>query len=397
MNTNNSKNVYAQDGVNVQAGDLLSQYAKELTLKTYQNSPFVKVHTNNGDNYFRAPVSYSFKGIPEGCTLFSCADSVATKTGIYQAAGIYYYAGFDLLAMVLDDTVRYGNLPLIVTNLLNIDSAGDISANATIKEKFSFRAAKMVMNGVYKAAKDSNIVLIGGETAEKGIYVGSDLPLGEGLRFDLEAVAHGLTHPQKLITGDSLAAGQIVIALKENGFRSNGISSVRTAFKIKFDKDWWNNPEAKEYLQLAAEPSIIYSNLITKLNGWHAPDFKPEVRLHAIAHITGGGIEGKLGKDFLFRKGLSARLDNLFDPPKIMFDCRKWRGMTESEAYTTWNGGQGMLVVVDNDEASINHVITTAALFGINAKVSGSIYKWRYPRIEIKSKFSRNRVLKYFP
>jgi phosphoribosylformylglycinamidine cyclo-ligase len=254
----------------------------------------------------------------------------------------------------------------------------------------------MLYSGLMDAANKAGIVIIGGETAETGVYTGSEIPTSMALRFNMEATAMGISHPDKLITGENLKPGQVIIALRENGFRSNGISSVRKAFATKFGTDWWTNPEAKDSIALAATPSIIYSKLISTLNGWYDKDFKKEVDIHAIAHITGGGIISKFGEDILFKKELSANFNNLFTPANIMEECRKWRGMTESEAYTTWNGGQGMLLVVDNNLLITNHIVMRAKEFGIDAKVCGFTHKWKNTRISIESKFGqKNKRLTY--
>ncbi len=391
-------NAYAEDGVNVISGDNLSQYAKDIAQMTYRNSKFVNVLTSGG-SYFRTPTGFSLVGLPDKvlCSEYLGADGIGTKVGIHQAAGTYDLAPFDLLAMVLDDASRYGKLPLIVSNILSLHSTGKGTKDATPEELRNFRAAKMIYRGLLgHAASKGKVVLLGGETAEKGVYVGSEIPTSMALRFDMEAVCYGVSHPEKVISGESLADGQIVIALREKGFRSNGISSVRKAFALHFGEDWWNNPEAKDSIKDAAWPSTIYSPFISILNGWYAKDFKPEVKLHAVAHITGGGIESKFAHDLLFRKGLSAWLDNLFEPPTIMAKCFRWRKMEESEGYSTWNGGQGMLLVVDNDPAVISRVIERAKQFSIEAKVCGSIRKWKNTRMEIKSKFlNKNRKLIY--
>ena len=76
------------------------------------------------------------------------------------------------------------------------------------------------------------------------------------------------------------------------------------------------------------------------------------MKVHAIIHLSGGAIKEKFAKDILFPKGLSARLDNLWEPPKIMRQCALWRNLSDEEFYETWNGGQGMLIVVDEKDVS---------------------------------------------
>lgn len=388
------KNVYAQDGVNVSTGDFFSQMAKQVAKQTYKNSPYVDVRINS--DYFRSPTTWIPKGLPEEFQFFICTDGIGTKVGLYQASRMYGNAATDLIAMLDTDCVRYGGLPLILSNTLSVSSVGSHLFDAPISERMKFTACKMLLKGLESAAKRSGLVLLGGETAEKGKYVGSDLPMATNLLFDWEGAVTGVMHPDKMITGENVKSGHIVIALKENGFRSNGISSVRKALAKKFgENDWWQNPEATEAIRQAAIPSVLYSRFLATLNGWFEPDFSPLVKVHAIAHISGGGIESKFGHDILFRKGLSAELDTLFSPPPIMRKCKEWRGMSDNECYSTWNGGQGILLVIDDDQATINKVIKTATQFGVSAKVAGRIAKWKNPRIVIKSQFTKNRKIEF--
>lgn len=397
MKEKKQPNLYAQDGVNVNSGDALSKYAKQIAMGTYQNSPFIKVSSTE---YFRGPTTIEFPNLPKGCKhIYIGADGNGTKPGLNQAVGTYHHAPHDFVAMVVDDAVRYGIMPLSVTSVLCVNSTGksEVDPDATIVEKRNFNAIKMIYEGMKNASDKAGVVILGGETAEMGAYTGSEIPEELALRFSIEGTCMGVSHPEKIITGDSVKEGQIIIALRENGFRCNGISSVRKAFAMKYGNEWWMNPKAKEDLMQAATPSTIYSKLISGIHGWYNADFKPGVKIHAIAHITGGGIKSKLGDDILFKKNLSANLTGLWNPPTIMEKCRKWRDMTESGAYETWNGGQGMLLIIDNDEDSINYVISRAKAHNIDAKVCGKVCKWKNPRINIESKFSSKKTrLKFF-
>jgi phosphoribosylformylglycinamidine cyclo-ligase len=388
MKTNTT---YKADGVNISTGDVISTYAKEISQSTYEISPYVKIFKN--DNYFRSPVTWSLKLALENCQLFICTDGIGTKVGLHQAARTFGLAAIDLLAMLDTDCARFGGLPLILSNTLSVSSTGSHEKNASPMDRLKFTSCKMLLNGLKRVALQSGVVLLGGEIAEKGLYVGGELPMHNNLRFDWEGALTGVMHPDKMITGNDIKPGNVIIALKENGFRSNGISSVRKALALKFGEDWWNNSEAEEFIRLAAEPSVLYSKFLTTLNGWFSSDFKPVVKLNAIAHISGGGIESKLGQDILFRQGFSAKLDNLFHPAKIMYLCKEWRGMSDTESYSTWNCGQGALLILENNEESVEKVIHLANSFGIKAQVAGVVTKWKKPRIVLNSKFTKNKKI----
>ena len=189
-----------------------------------------------------------------------------------------------------------------------------------------------------------------------------------------------------MITGESLAPGQVVISLRENGFRSNGLSSVRKALQIRFGNNWWNNENARTVLKEASTPSKLYDHFLCDMNGWTNPVRPPKYKIHLITHVTGGGIVDKLAKDMLFPRGLSANLDNLFEPRNVVKDIISWRGMSADEAYRTFNCGNGALVVLDTKDAE--PFIWDAKNYGIEAKICGTIRKTdlNKPFLTIKSK-----------
>jgi phosphoribosylformylglycinamidine cyclo-ligase len=254
------------------------------------------------------------------------------------------------------------------------------------------------MEGMRDAANEIGVVLYGGETAELGVFVGSEDP-NALTKFNWSGSAFGLVSDKQLITGERMQHGDVVIALKENGLRSNGVSAIRKALAMRFGKEWWNNPEAKDAIAQAAAPSVLYDKFLATMNGWFTDDFDPLIDMKCIAHITGGGIPSKFAEDILFSLGFSADLEDLYEPPQIMRDCAEWRGLEglpvrDYECYETWNGGQGALVVVQASDES--EFIRFAKLYGIEAKTCGRIQDKDEPRLTIVSKF-REAKLTYKP
>jgi phosphoribosylaminoimidazole (AIR) synthetase len=142
---------------------------------------------------------------------------------------------------------------------------------------------------------------------------------------------------------------------------------------MQYGTQWWSNPDAQEDIKAAAAPSLLYDVFVNTIHGWYAKDFIPEMKLHAIVHLSGGGIKEKFGADLLKPRGFSAVLDNLYDPAVIMQKCAQWRGIGGDEFYETWNAGQGMLLVVDASDA--DRCVSRAKDFGIEAQVCGEIAK----------------------
>lgn len=370
---------YAEDGVDVAAGDNFSAFAGSICQQSYENSPYVRV-TDLSQGNFRGPRGWTPMNLPEDCILTSVMDGIGTKVVLIDAAGSYIQAPHDIIAMTAMDITRYGGLPLVFTSILDVKTLGE-AGSATRQ------AAEALMYGLAQVAKQHKYVLLTGETAELGACVGSE-NLDATLAFNWGSAMTGVYHPEKMILGDTLAPGQVVVVLRDT-FRSNGISSVRKALALRFGEHWWNNPDAREYVAEAATPSTQYDRFINGLHGWFAPSLKAKVKLRLVSHLSGGAFRGKFG-DLLKAQGLSAVLDDLFEPPPIMKQCAEWRGLSPEECYETWNGGQGALLVVDEAEADL--VIQEAQVAGISAQVAGNITRQHEFTVSIKSKFEHRWI-----
>lgn len=376
--------LYAEDGVNVHAGDEFSAHAGSVCLQSFENSPYVKVR-DLSEGYFRGVRSFRFHHLPRGYEFDMTSDGNGTKVVLSAAAEMYGQAACDLLAMSGMDITRNGGLGLVFNNVLDVstlDEPGTPTHQAFIE----------LVNGLGKAAKKLNVVLFRGETAELGVCISSENPKS-GVKFNWSGSMLGVYHKSKMITGNTLEKGMFVVALRERGFRANGISSARKALAMKFGPEWWNNPEAAKYIRMAAEPSELYDPLLQYLNGWYFDDFDRPITMHSIVHLSGGAFEGKLGKDILFPRGLSADLYDLWEPAEIMRHCAEWRGMDDEGCYKTWHGGQGALVVVSRREVSF--LINKAKEHGIEAKVCGEITKWDEPMVRIQSQFTPEKEIIY--
>lgn len=384
MSGNTEPKISSADGVNINEEALFSSFAGSVCKASYKNSPYVEVMDMSEGN-FRGPRPFNFKGLPEGYFIEATADGMGTKGILVDAARTHRLAAYDIIAMTASDVTRYGGIPLVFLNIL--DTAGIGKAGDEVSETY-----KDIMRGLGEVARASKIVALKGETAQVRDALGSEIADSK-TKFNWSGVMIGAYHKDKMITGQALAPGQVILALKEEGFRCNGATSVRKAFQEKFGKEWWKNPEAKESIQAAAQPSILYDIYVNTLHGWYAKDFKPEVEIKSIVHLSGGALKEKLAHDILFPKGLSAELTDLWDPPEIMRKCAEWRGVTDEEFYEVWNGGQGMLLVVD--EKDTEHCIKRGEEFGVKVKVCGKITKTDKPTVSINSKLTEGKIINY--
>lgn len=372
-----TKSLYAQDGVNVDDESDFSSYAGKICKDTYKNSKFVKVH-DLSEGGFRGPRPVTFENLPDGYMIESTVDSVGSKGVLADAADAFDTLAYDLVGTSSSDVTRFGGVPLVFTNILDVVSVG--APGSEENEKY-----KKLIKGLKKVADEQNLVVLKGETCQLTQCIGSDIKDSK-TKVNWGGCMIGAYHKDKMITGNNVKEGQVVIALKENGFRCNGISSIRKAFKMKFGEEWWNNPDAKDLLKQAAAPSVLYDNFLTTLNGWYDKDFKEEIKVHAILHLSGGGIKEKFANDLILERGLSAELTDLWEPVDIMKKVAEWRGMEDEEFYQAWHGGQGMLLIVDESDAE--KCVSRAKYFSIEAKIAGKITKENNPQVKVNSKLS---------
>jgi phosphoribosylaminoimidazole (AIR) synthetase len=386
METNKTSK-YAQDGVNISTGDAFSSFCGDICKSTYKNSPFIDIIDFSKGN-FRGPRGFKLKGLPDECLLTMVVDGVGTKVVPIVASGKLETAASNVIAMTSMDITRYGGLPLVFMNIFDVRSLGEINSE-------TYQMCRDAMLGLQLLANENDYVLLGGETAELGVCVGSDDPNAK-LAFNWGGTMLGVYHPNKMIYGDTLKPGQIIIALRDD-FRSNGISSVRKALKIHYGDNWFDNPDALDDIISASTPSVQYDRLLNYAHGWitdnNEVSINPLIQMHLIVHLSGGAFESKLGSDMLRPQGLSAELFDLFTPPEIMLKCAEWRELSDKECYSTWNGGQGAIVVVDAKDAQ--NFLQLAIKFGIEAKVSGRITERQDYDVAIQSQFSSGQIIYY--
>jgi phosphoribosylformylglycinamidine cyclo-ligase len=371
-----------KDPVNLSLGDKISAYAGRLTRTTHKNSPWVIV--DEPSEHFRSEITFDILNHLPGRRVIIAPDGIGTKVLIIDAVRGYKNAARDIIAMTAGDITRSGGCPIIFSNVLDVSSLGKNDTSET------FKAVQLLFDGLVEVANELKFNCIKGETAELSVCVDSPNP-DAVLKFNWSGFMLGVVHPDKAITGRTLAPGQVIISLREFGFRSNGISAVRATMENKFGSDWW---QEEALLQIIATPSTLYDHLFTYLNGWHNQDnnFECLLKPHLICHLSGGSFKGKFFEDVLKPKGLAAHLYDLWEPPAVVSACAAWSGMDDEKLYEKWSCGQGALVVVDAKD--VDPFLLYAKNFGIDAKVAGEIFSATNPELRIVSKFS-NRTFRY--
>lgn len=347
---------YKKAGVNIELGDDASKILYEAAKLTFENR-----EGNIGEmivpfDDFSGVRAIDVSGLPEGSLMCMGFDGVGTKVEIAQRMKNHSTIAFDLFAMVCDDAIIRGAEPVLIGSVLDVSSLGN-------DDESNIEELKQLAEGYVMAAKDANVAVVNGELAELGSAVG-----GYGnFKYNWCSGLVWFANKKRLFTGQEVKVGDAIVAFEEKGFRSNGLSLVRKTFETKHGDDWHNFELDSEKLgNLVLEPSKIYSKAVISMHGGFSTE--GNCKIHGVSHITGGGIPGKLGR-VLKPSGLGAKLNDLFEPCRAMKYCQELGGVTDREAYRTWNMGQGLVVVTPEPDK----VIEEAARFGIKAKVAGEV------------------------
>ncbi len=385
MNTNNST---TNQDVDLDAGNSFSAFAHKVNQSSYHNSPFVVVRESEIGG-FRSSKGFKLQNLPADLWLTGGMDGIGTKVLISDAADLYHLSPADLMAMTCGDITRKGGLPLIFMNVLNV---------ASLEGENNIRARRL-MQGLGSIAKEQRIVLFNGETAElKGLSIADSDP---NLSYLWESAVVGVINEKTEITGASIRPGQVIVAFEDKSPGSNGITELRRGLSDFYSNHgflWWNNSKAKDDIKAAAMPCTLYDNFLNYINGWYdkkgnpSKTFEPVIKIHGIAHISGGGIPDKLAGDLLFSQGYGALLRDLFSPPEIFEKVGKVRrkafpDMSDTDylkrVYNNWHGGQRLLAIVDQKDVSL--LLSEAKDYGLVTRIAGEVIG--QPVLTIRSKY----------
>ena len=256
--------------------------------------------------------------------LVSGSDGVGTKLKIAFATGRHDTVGIDLVAMCVNDIATRGAEPLF---FLDYFATGKLEAEV----------ARDVIAGVAAGCRQAGCALIGGETAEMpGMYAPGE--------YDLAGFAVGAVERDRLLTGEGVAPGDIVLGLASSGLHSNGFSLVRQVVEragLGYDDEAPFAP-GTALGEALLEPTRIYAR------GCVAAAARGAVK--ALAHITGGGLVGNLPR--AFPAGVAAEVDATAWPLPAVFGWVADAGGVEAyEMARTFNCGIGMVAITAPENA----------------------------------------------
>ncbi len=263
--------------------------------------------------------------IPGGDLIATHTDGVGTKTMIASQMKRYDTVGIDCMAMNVNDIVCVGATPISF-----VDYIAANTNNAEILQD--------IVRGLVVGAKMAHVPIVGGETA-----IMPDLFAGEEFIFDLAGAVVGLIPGGRMMLGDAIEPGDVIIGAESTGIHSNGYTLARKALA------GYSLTESIEGVGILGnallEPTAIYSGpVLEAVEG---------CEVHGLAHITGGSFT-----KLLRLKDAGYQIDSLPETPPIMRLIQD-QGISRTEMYKTFNMGVGFCIIAPEDQAS-----SIAGIFG---------------------------------
>ena len=306
---------YAQAGVDIDAGNALVERIKPFARATERSG------TMSGLGGFGALFDLRAAGYQDPI-LVAATDGVGTKLRVAIEAGHLDGVGIDLVAMCVNDLVCQGAEPLL---FLDYFATG----------KLEVEEAARVIRGIALGCERSGCALVGGETAEMpGMYHGGDFDLAG---FAVGAMERGQDLPKGVQDDD------VLLGLTSDGVHSNGFSLVRRVAEVA-GLSWdspapWGEGTLGEALLTPTRLYVKPALAAIRAGG-----------VHALAHITGGGLTENLPR--VLPEGLGAEIDlGAWTLPPVFAWLQQAGGIAEAEMLKTFNSGVGMVVVVAADRA----------------------------------------------
>jgi phosphoribosylformylglycinamidine cyclo-ligase len=321
---------YSQSGVDIDAADAAVEAMRDLVASTTSVPGAIGAIGGFG-GLFEVPAGYRRP------VLVSSTDGVGTKMAVAMATGRFESVGIDLVAMCVDDLVCCGARPLF---FLDYQLLGRVDP----------AQVRSLMTGIAEGCRQAGAAIVGGELAE---HPGLLAP-GE---VDLAGFAVGIVEHDEVIDGPSRTRpGDVLLGLESPGLRSNGYSLARRALLERaarpLDGPAWDGADGWTLADELLRPSVIYTPAVLAL-------LDSGVDVHAVAHITGGGLPGNLPRV------LGAEVDAVFHRgswpvPRIFTEIQAAGDVEDAEMHRVFNMGLGMVVAVPPSAVGA----ATAALAG---------------------------------
>ena len=310
---------YKKAGVDIEAG----YKAVELMKKHVQSTTRSEVLGGLGG--FSGAFSLEKFMTMEKPTLVSGTDGVGTKLKLAFLLDKHDTIGIDCVAMCVNDIACAGGEPLFFLDY--------IACGKNDPEKIA-----TIVSGVANGCKQAGAALIGGETAEMPGFYPVDV-------YDLAGFAVGIVDAPKMITGQNLTAGDVILGIASSGIHSNGYSLVRKVFRMKKEAlEMYYESLGSTLGETLLTPTKIYVKALRTLK-------ENNLEVKACCHITGGGFYENVPR--MLKEDVAALIHKGSYPIPPIFDMLSKDGdIPEHVMYNTFNMGIGMMVVVDKNDAN---------------------------------------------
>ncbi len=305
---------YRDAGVDIDAGNALVERIKPIVKKTFR--PGVLTGLGGFGALFELPLERYREPV-----LVSGTDGVGTKLKLALELNRHDTIGIDLVAMCVNDIVVAGAEPLF---FLDYYATG----------KLDLEVATSVISGIARGCEMAGAALTGGETAEMpGMYEAGD--------YDLAGFCVGIAEKRQLIQPERVRPGDVLIGLASSGPHSNGYSLIRKILEVSGAN--LEQPMGEQTLgEALLAPTRIYVKSLLAL--------MPEVEIHALAHITGGGLPENLPR--VLPQGCQAVIDSdSWELPPVFAWLKEQGNLDSHEMLRTLNSGVGMVVCVAEEQA----------------------------------------------
>jgi phosphoribosylformylglycinamidine cyclo-ligase len=332
------QSAYAAAGVDIEAGDRAVDLMKEWVGKTRRPEVlggiggFAGLFDASRIARYRSPV------------LATSTDGVGTKVAIAQAMGVHDTIGFDLVGMVVDDLVVCGAEPLFMTDYIACGKVDPHRISAIVK-------------GIAEACVQAGCALLGGETAEHPGLLGAD-------EYDVAGAATGVVERDRILSADRVVPGDVVLAMASSGLHSNGYSLVRHV--LLNQAGWSLDRDVAELGRTLGEELLVPTRVYAR----DCLALIDAVEVHAMSHITGGGLANNLAR--VVPNGVQVDLDRSSWRPDPIFDVVQSVGnVSQPDLEATLNMGVGMVAILPPSE--VDAAVALLAERGLKAWVAGAV------------------------
>lgn len=302
---------YSDAGVSIDRADLAKERIKRLARQTFDQNTLTEIGSFGG--MFAA----SFPGMTEP-VLVASADGVGTKLRVAFLTNTHDTVGRDLVNHCTNDILVQGAKPLF---FLDYIATGKLAPDTVAS----------LVEGVARGCRENSCVLLGGETAEMPGFYADD-------EYDIAGFIVGVVDKPKIIDGSRVKTGDIVIGLPSAGLHTNGYSLAR---KLLFDIAGFHTDTHLDELGTTVGAALLaeHKSYLPALSGLLESE-----TLHALAHITGGGLTDNIPR--VLPEGTSVELDRTtWSQPAIFGLLQRLGNMPDREMLRTFNCGIGMTLI----------------------------------------------------